>query len=206
MNKEKVILYLKNILKFSTNDLDKLQTFHDELLKFNRRYNLISKSTENDIWHRHILDSAQLVKYIDFAENISIADIGTGAGFPGVILAIYNKNPAFHVKLYEKSNVKCDFLEHIRSKIDVSYTIFGNYKNEEIKSFYVISRAFKKLEEVIRISREIIKVNHKLIILKGRNAVNEINRLKPYQDFIYTIESSITDPESKILFIEIKKK
>ena len=205
MNKEKVKTDLKNILKFTTEDLDKLQIFHDELLKFNKKYNLISKSTEHNVWHRHILDSAQIVKYIDFEQSRSISDMGTGAGFPGIILAIFNKNPKFHVKLYEKSSVKCDFLDNVRSKIDVDFDIFGDYKREDITSYYVVSRAFKKLEEIIRISREMIKVNHKLIILKGRNAENEINKLKPYLNFMYKVESSITDPDSKILVIEIKK-
>ena len=205
MNKEKVKTDLKNILKFSTEDLDRLQIFHDELLKFNKKYNLISKSTEHNVWHRHILDSAQIVKYIDFEESRSISDMGTGAGFPGIILAIFNKNPKFHVKLYEKSSVKCDFLDNVRSKIDVDFDIFGDYKREDITSYYVVSRAFKKLEEIIRISREIIKVNHRLIILKGKNAEDEINRLKPHKSFIYKIEKSITDVESKILIIEIKK-
>ena len=131
--------------------------------------------------------------------------MGTGAGFPGVILAIFNKNPKFHVKLYDKSSVKCDFLESIRSKIDVEFDVFGNYINEYISSDYVVSRAFKKLEEIIRISREIIKVDHKLIILKGKNAENEINKLKPFMNFMYSLEDSITDPNSKILVIQIKK-
>jgi len=131
--------------------------------------------------------------------------MGTGAGFPGIVLSIFNKNPNFHVKLFDKSNVKCDFLDNVRSKIDVNYEIFGDYKGQEILSFYVVSRAFKKLEEILRISREIIKVNHKLIILKGRNAENEINKLKLNNNFVYTLEESITDKESKILLIEIKK-
>jgi len=205
MDKDSVLKDLKDILKFSTEDIDKLQIFHDELLKFNKRYNLISRTTENNIWHRHILDSAQLVKFIDFNNDYSISDMGTGAGLPGIMLAIFNKNPSFHVKLYEKSNIKCDFLDNIRSKIDVSYDIFGDYKNENITSYYVVSRAFKQLSEIIRISREIIKVNHKLIILKGRNAENEVNKLKVYGDFVYKAENSITDKESKILLIEIKK-
>ena len=205
MNKKTALIDLKNILGFTTEDLDKLQIFHDELLQFNKKYNIISKSTENQIWHRHILDSAQLVKYIDFNSNNSLSDMGSGAGFPGVVLALFNKNPNFHVKLYEKSPVKCDFLNNMRNKIDISFEIYGDYKNEKIDSFYVVSRAFKKLEEIIRISREIIKVNHRLIILKGKNAEDEINRLKPHKSFIYKIEKSITDVESKILIIEIKK-
>jgi len=167
VNKD-VIETLELNLKFTKEDIEKLYIFHDELLIYNKKYNLISKSTELDIWNRHIFDSAQLVNYINFKENKSISDIGTGAGFPGIVLAIFNKNKSFHVKLYEKSNVKCDFLDIIRKKIDVDYDIFGDYKNEIIDSEYVVSRAFKKLEETLRISREIIKVNHKLIILKGR--------------------------------------
>ena len=93
MDKEEVKIKLKNILKFTLEDIEKLNIFHDELLKFNKKYNLISKSTENDVWHRHILDSAQLVKYIDFNSSKSISDMGTGGGFPGLVLAIFNKNP-----------------------------------------------------------------------------------------------------------------
>jgi 16S rRNA (guanine527-N7)-methyltransferase len=205
MNSVKAKNELINNLKFTKEDVHKLEIFHDELLKYNRRYNLISKSTENNIWHRHILDSAQLVKYIDFNSNKSISDMGAGAGFPGIVLAIFNKNSSFHVKLYEKSKVKCDFLNIIRDKIKVEYNIYGDYKNEKISTFYVVSRAFKKLEEIIRISREIIKVNHRIIILKGRNAQIEINKLKDFDNFIYRLENSITDTESKILLIEIKK-
>ena len=172
---------------------------------YNKKYNLISRSTEKDIWHRHILDSAQLIKYINFQDKKSLSDMGTGAGFPGIILAIFNKNPLFHVKLFEKSIIKCNFLDKIRSKIDVNFEIFEDYRNEEIDSDYVVSRAFKKLEEIIRISREMIKVNHKLIILKGKNAENEINKLKPLPNISYKIKDSITDPESKILVIEVKK-
>jgi 16S rRNA (guanine527-N7)-methyltransferase len=205
MNEEQVKIDLINTLKFTKGDVEKLHLYHYELLKFNKKYNLISKTTENSIWERHILDSAQLVKYIDFSSTNSLSDMGSGAGLPGVVLSIFNKNDNFHVKLYEKSNVKCDFLKNIRNRIDLKFDICGNYKDEEIKSFYVVSRAFKKIEEIIRISREIIKVNHRLIILKGKNAENEINKLKAHENFVYKLEDSITDPESKILIIEIKK-
>ena len=205
MNKEDVKLNLKEVLNFSPEQLEKIQIFHDELLIFNKKYNLISKSTENDVWNRHIRDSAQLVKYINFDEDKSLSDMGTGAGFPGVILAIFNKNPNFHVKLYEKSNIKCDFLDTVRNKLNVDYDIYGNYKDESITSEYVVSRAFKKLEEIIRISREKIISSHKLIILKGKNAENEISKIQDLHNLVYKTENSITDANSKILIIEIKK-
>ena len=205
MNKEEVQSNLLNKLKFSKDDLVKLSVLNEELLKFNRKYNLISRTTEPFIWDRHILDSAQLVKYIDFEDKKSLSDLGSGAGFPGLILAIFNKNPNFHVKLYEKSNVKADFLENIKNKLNIECEILGRYQDEEIVSEYVVSRAFKKLDEILRISRETIKVNHKLIILKGKNAEAEINKLLQPLEFIYKLEKSITDPTSKILIVDIKK-
>ena len=90
MNRDKVQSILLNDLNFSVEAIDKLQIFHDELLEYNKNYNLIANSTINDIWNRHILDSAQLVKYIDFNDNESLSDIGSGAGFPGMIMAIFN--------------------------------------------------------------------------------------------------------------------
>ena len=205
MNKDKVQLELLNKLKFKSDDISKLSIFHDELLRFNKKYNLISRSTENDVWNRHILDSAQLVKYIDFEDGKSLADMGSGGGFPGIILAIFNKNFKFHVKLYEKSNIKCDFLENVKNKLNLSYEIFGRYQEEQIHSEYVVSRAFKKLDEILRISREIIRVNHKLIVLKGKNAENEINKLQQPLEFIYKLEKSITDIDSQILIVDVKK-
>jgi 16S rRNA (guanine527-N7)-methyltransferase len=205
MTKDEVLLQLKNNLNFRESDIDKLEIFHDELLKYNNKYNLISTSTENDIWGRHILDSAQLVKYIDFQDHKSLSDMGSGAGFPGIIIALFNNNPKFHVKLYEKSKVKLEFLTFIRDKIDIKYEILGNYVNYEIDSNYVVSRAFKKLEEIIRISREIIKVNHKLIILKGKKAEFEIKSLQPKLNYRYDLIKSITDKESKIIIIDFKK-
>ena len=205
MNKEEVQSNLLNKLKFSKDDLAKLSVLNEELLKFNRKYNLISRTTEPFIWDRHILDSAQLVKYIDFEDKKSLSDLGSGAGFPGLILAIFNKNTNFHVKLYEKSNIKADFLENIKNKLNIECEILGRYQDEEIVSEYVVSRAFKKLDEILRISRETIKVNHKLIILKGKNAEAEINKLLQPLEFIYKLEKSITDPTSKILIVDIKK-
>jgi len=205
MTKDEVLLQLKNNLNFRESDIDKLEIFHEELLKYNNKYNLISTSTENDIWGRHILDSAQLVKYIDFQDHKSLSDMGSGAGFPGIVIALFNNNPKFHVKLYEKSKVKLEFLTFIRDKIDIKYEILGNYIDYEIDSNYVVSRAFKKLEEIIRISREIIKVNHKLIILKGKKAEFEIKSLQPKLDYRYDLIKSITDKESKIIIINFKK-
>ena len=88
MQKKEVQLILVNNFKFYSDDIYKLSLFVEELIKFNKKYNLISKSTESDVWHRHILDSAQIVKYIEFLDYKSVSDMGSGAGFPGVVKSI----------------------------------------------------------------------------------------------------------------------
>jgi len=206
MTEKEVHSILLNKLNFSQDALYKLDIFCKEVIEYNQKFNLISKSTEDNIWERHVLDSAQLVKFIDFKDSLSLSDLGTGAGFPGIVLAIFNRNTNFHVKLYEKSKVKNKFLSSVCKKLNINAEIYENdFRLHEIKTNYVVSRAFKKLEEHIHISREIIKVNHKLIILKGRNAEEEIKKLNKVLNYSYSLEKSITSPDSKIIIIKITK-
>ena len=97
MQDNEVINILQNQLNYSTKSISDIKIFVDELLEANKKHNFISESTEKDIWHRHVLDAAQLVKFIDFTKG-SLSDLGSGAGFPGMILAIFNDNKDFHVK------------------------------------------------------------------------------------------------------------
>ena len=91
MQDKEVISALESQLNYSAKSISDIKIFVKELLKANKKHNFISKSTEKIIWHRHILDSAQLVKFIDFSKG-SLSDLGSGAGFPGLILALFNKN------------------------------------------------------------------------------------------------------------------
>ena len=206
MNEKEVKSVLLNKLNFSQDSLYKLDTFCSEVLEYNLKFNLIAKSTIKNIWDRHILDSAQLVRLMEFNDGSSLSDLGTGAGFPGIIIAIFNKNPKFHVKLYEKSRVKIKFLLSLCQKLNINADIYDNdYSSHDISSNYIVSRAFKKLEEHIRISREIVKVSHKLIILKGKSAEEEIKKLNKDLNYSYSLEKSMTNPESKRARFEIKK-
>ena len=190
--------YLHENLGFSDEKIDKISKFIDLLLIFNKKYNLISKSTEKDVWNRHILDSAQIIKYIDFKKDHILSDFGSGAGLPGVILSIANTNPNFHVKLYEKSSVKRAFLSDIQkiTKFDIESNV---YDQKNIKTDYIVCRAFKKLDIIFDISREKVKNPHKLIILKGKNALNDLKKLPKDKNYRYKTVDSITDKDSKII-------
>ena len=202
MQEQEVIKILQEQLEFTDQSIDKLKMLEIELLKANVRHNFIAKSTETHIWSRHILDSAQLVKFVNFKRG-SLSDLGSGAGFPGLVLAIYNQNFNFHVKLYEKSQVKREFLGQMMSKLKVKASIFSNVFDDKIESDYIISRAFKKLDKIIQVSREIAKKPHKLIVLKGQNAQEDaIKAFKNYK-YSYKLEKSMTDEKSKIIIAKI---
>lgn len=204
MQDNEVINILKNKLNFSSKSISDIKIFITELLRANQKHNFISKSTENEIWHRHVLDSAQLVKFIDFSKG-SLSDLGSGAGFPGLILALFNNNKNFHVKLFEKSPVKRAFLDRINRKLSINVEIKGNVYDEIADTDYVVSRAFKKLELIIQVSREIVKKSHKLIVLKGQNAQEDLKKAFKNDKYDYKLEQSITNKDSKIIIVDFKK-
>ena len=199
-----VIRILKKDLNFNDRSIDKLKKFVELILNENKNHNLIAKSTESSIWDRHILDSAQLVKFIDF-KLTSLADLGSGAGFPGLIIEIFNKNKDFHVKLYEKSPVKRQFLSKVIKELDLDAEVYGDVREEVLDADIIVCRAFKKLERVIQVSREIAKKPHKLMILKGQNAQEEINKTLKIKKYSYKLVNSITNAKSKIILMEIEK-
>ena len=203
MQQLEVINVLKNDLNFTDHSIEKLKKFVNLVLKENKIHNLISKSTENHIWERHILDSAQLVKFIDFSSN-SLADLGTGAGFPGLVIEIFNKNKAFHVKLFEKSPVKRQFLLKVIKELGLNAEVLGDVREEVLDTDIIICRAFKKLDRIIQVSREIARKPHKLIILKGQNAQEDLNKSFKNNKYPYKLEKSITNIDSKIILMEMR--
>ena len=204
MQQLEVINILKKDLNFTERSIEKLRIFVELILNENKNHNLIAKSTESSIWDRHILDSAQLVKFIDF-KLTSLADLGSGAGFPGLIIEIFNKNKDFHVKLYEKSPVKRQFLSKVIKELDLNAEVYGDVREEVLDADIIVCRAFKKLERVIQVSREIAKKPHKLMILKGQNAQEEINKTLKIKKYSYKLVNSITNAKSKIILMEIEK-
>ena len=207
-SKGKSKLILAKNLNFNDNKLELIELFVHEVLIFNKKYNLISKGTEKDIWKRHVLDSAQLVKYIDHKNFKSLTDLGTGGGFPGIILSIfYSDILTFHVKLYEKSKVKVKFIQATKEKLGLKHLhIYDNdYQSHIIDTDYIVCRAFKKLPEILRISRETAKKPHKLIVMLGKSAQDELNKASKGTIYKYKLVPSITESDSKILLVDAIK-
>ena len=210
LSESKVIskLILTKDLNFNKKKLELTELFVKEVLNYNQKYNLISKTSEKEIWNRHVLDSAQLVKHIDHKNFNSLADLGTGGGFPGIILSIfYSDILTFHVKLYEKSKVKVKFIKAIINKLKLKKVdIYDNdYQYHRIDTDYVVCRAFKKLPEILRISRETLKKPHKLVVMLGKSAQAELKKASKGLIYKYKLETSITMNDSKILIVDAKK-
>ena len=206
-SKVKSKLILSKNLNFNDKKLKLIDLFVHDLLNFNQKYNLISKTSEKDIWNRHVLDSAQLINHIDHKNFNSLSDLGTGGGFPGIILSIfYSDILTFHVKLYEKSQVKVNFIKGVIDKLNIKnvYIYDNDYQSHIIDTDYVVCRAFKKLPEILRISRETFKKPHKLIVMLGKSAQEEINKASKGMIYKYKLVSSITECDSKILLVDAK--
>ena len=109
------------------------------------------------------------------------------------------------MKLYEKSSVKRAFLGYISDKLSLKVEILGNVYENSIDTDYIVSRAFKKLEKIIQVSREIARKSHKLIVLKGQNAQEDIKKAFNTEKYDYKLENSITNEDSKIIIVDFKK-
>ena len=139
----------------SRETISSLVEYEKKLINYNKNLNLIGKSTINTIWNRHFLDSAQVIDFIDKKCN-KIIDIGSGAGFPGIVLGIMAKDKKIPVKidLIEKSPKKVKFLKSIVSDLKLKINVLEQDVNaQEVKLFadVIVVRAFKPLEIIFNI-------------------------------------------------------
>jgi 16S rRNA (guanine527-N7)-methyltransferase len=171
------------------------------LIEWNKKINLIQKNTMTDIVKRHIEDSEQICKMLNF--NDDIIDIGSGAGFPGVILAINNfKN----VVLCEKNNKKVAFLHVIKNKLNINFSVFAeDVYNFNRKNFVSVSRAFGSLSKLLDVMLSID--SKKGVFHKGKKYKEEIKEALKSFEFDYEIIQSITNKCAAIIIVKnIKRK
>jgi 16S rRNA (guanine527-N7)-methyltransferase len=187
----------------SRETIEKLNKYKDFLLNSNKLLNLIGKTTENHIFSRHFTDSAQIYDLIE--DKSEIIDLGSGAGFPGVIIKILMNNNKIdgNIMLIEKSPKKCKFLQNLSEKLDLTIKIVNlrveNFKFNKIST--VVSRAFKNTVDTIDI---LFKNNEKIrsiILIKGKTYQHELEEAKKKYTFDVEKFRSITSDESYILKI-----
>ncbi|GAA0476426.1 16S rRNA (guanine(527)-N(7))-methyltransferase RsmG [Parasphingorhabdus litoris] len=180
---------------------EKLENFLALLAEEMQHQNLISKSTADHVWDRHIVDSAQLLLHAPKGEGEKIwMDLGTGAGFPGIVIAILGD---YKVQMVESRGRRVNFLESVVQQLELTEKalVFGDrLENVESHPVNVISaRAFAPLQKLLSLSHRFSTENTVWLLPKGKNAVRELKGLSPKRQKMFHVEQSLTDPEAGIL-------
>ena len=184
----------------------KLCVFQEILFKWQKSINLISKNTIKNTWERHFLDSAQLYKFVRGIEG-NIIDFGSGAGFPGLVLAIMGKK---NIHLVEADHKKCVFLKEIAMLTETDITIH-NCRIEDLSFINVdliTCRALASLSKLIEYVEIFINKSFgekqkmpKLLFLKGKSCYQEVIELSKTKKITFEEYPSITDKNGRILYI-----
>ena len=182
------------------------------IIKKNKEINIISKKTakDDDIRIRHIIDSAQIIDFVDLNSNTT-SDLGTGGGMPGIVVAIIIKNLKKRMKfnLYEKSYRKSLFLREVSRNLNLDTYIIQKdvFLRNKIQTGTIMARAFKPLPVVLElISKNFISYKN-LVLFMGKNGKQILEDTLKVWDFEYIKKKSLTNKDSFLLNIKnIKKK
>ncbi len=178
----------------------------------NNQINIISKKTAeiNEIRERHILDSAQIIDFIDLNSNTT-SDLGTGGGMPGLVIAIVMKTMknSLKINLYEKSHHKCAFLKDVSKKLNLNTEIIQKdiFTLKNIETGTIISRAFKPMPIILDLVNENFRQFNNLILFMGKSGRKILGETLKIWDLDYKEKKSMTSADSFIINIKkIKKK
>ena len=179
--------------------LDRLEAFVALLREENARQNLVSASSLDQVWDRHILDSAQLLRFAPVGAERWI-DLGTGAGFPGLIAAALFSG---RVTLVESRRLRVDFLRRGADVLGVAERtdiLCANAETLDARPFDVISaRAFAPLDKLLRIGARFSTSGTCWILPKGRNAKSELEAARASWQGDFRLEPSLTDADAQII-------
>jgi len=189
---------------------DILDSYRKIVISKNKEINLISKKTEENFIYRHIIDCAQAIDFIDLNGKIC-TDIGSGAGLPGIVLAILLKerNVKMKMNLYDKSYHKSKFLYLTIKKLKLDIEIYQKniFDEKNLTSGTIIVRAFKPLPVILELVQKNFKKYNNLVVFMGKNGKQLlVDSIKKWE-FEYKEKRSLTNKESFLIDIKnIKKK
>ena len=188
------------------------ESFVAMIQKRNEEINIISKETAKNevIRERHVVDSAQIIDFVDLKSNL-ITDIGSGGGMPGIIISIMIKNlqKSIKVNLYEKSHHKSSFLRKVSRDLKLNTEVIQKniFETQNLESGTIMARAFKPLPVVIELVYRNFSNYKNLILFMGKNSEKILEDTLKIWDFDFEKKRSITSTDSFLLNIKnIKKK
>lgn len=186
----------------------KLNTYVALLEEWQGKMNLVSDSTLPVVWTRHILDSAQVERYLTPSDRV-ILDLGSGAGFPALVLAILDESKNRTVHLVESDGKKCSFLQAVADACGLQVVIHNERieKMPVFKADVITARALAALDKLVGYAKPFIGERTRCLFLKGKKADEELKLCA--KKFVFAVEkyASITSDEGKILCLTgVKKK
>ena len=202
---------INEVLSVSRETFDHLRTYHDLLKQWQMRINLVSPSTLDDAWNRHFVDSAQTLAAMPEAETW--VDLGSGAGFPGLVTAILLNGRGHwdgHVTLIESNGKKCAFLNTVArqcglrdktSKVTVINERIETALKKELATQAVSARALASLGNLFDLSEPLFKAGAQAVFSKGRGYVDEIERAEKDWIFDRKIQSSRVEEDSVLITV-----
>lgn len=184
----------------SRETLARLKAYADLLGDWNARHNLVAKSTLPDLWHRHMWDSAQLAPLIPETAR-TLADLGSGAGFPGLVLAAMRSDLA--VTLHEATTKKCAFLQAAADRMGITVTIANaRIEDRPPQPFDVVTaRALAPLPQLLEYAHSFVRPNSVCLFLKGQNVAAELTEATKYWNMKASQVPSQTDPSGAIVTV-----
>ena len=208
MDQEILNSYSKlNYLNVSRETFLDFENYISMIIEKNKKINIISQKTSSkkSIIERHIIDSAQIIDFVDFNSNTTI-DLGSGGGLPGIVVAIILKNMKnnMYVHLYEKSYHKSHFLEEVSEKLNLNTKVFQKniFEIKNLKTGTIMSRAFKPMPVVLDLVYENFWKYKYLIFFMGKTGKKIFEKSRNNWDLEYIEKKSLTNEDSFLLNIK----
>ena len=201
------------ITKFevSRETCNELESLISMIQKKNEEINIISRknSDQGAIRQRHIVDSAQIIDFVDLNANTT-SDLGSGGGIPGLIIAILMKKlkNSMKIKLYEKSHHKCVFLKDVSEKLELNTEIIQKdiFKLRDIETGTIMSRAFKPMPIILDLVQKNFRKYKNIILFMGKSGRKILNETLKIWDLDYEEKKSLTNKDSFLLNIKNMEK
>jgi 16S rRNA (guanine527-N7)-methyltransferase len=201
---DEVWLRFNFIAPVSRETIERLQVYHNILRRWSKIKNLVASNTLEYIWERHFADSLQIGPLI--GDSQTIIDLGSGAGFPGLVIALQAREKKdVIVHLIEADSRKCAFLREVIRETGASATVHRGRIEDVIKTLpvpdVVTARALASLETLVELTHALISSGALGVFLKGQNYRSELTEAKSGCTFEFEIVPSVTDPAAAIILV-----
>jgi 16S rRNA (guanine527-N7)-methyltransferase len=189
--------YVENLC--DADAMAKIEQFIAALIEENGQQNLVSKASLDVVWQRHIADSAQLLEHVPRETGLWL-DLGTGAGLPGLIIAMMR--PEWPMKLVESRKRRIEWLERMVAELSLDHCeVIGSRLElvETVPASVICARAFAPLASIIKLSSRFSTSETLWLLPKGRSAAQELVQLPPRQQKLFHVKQSLTDKDAGLI-------